>query len=464
MTTNVHPTSSELLMALHEPDQAISTLEHLDECLACRVRLSRLRHASELAVPTDDSIQRIVEASTPLPELIADMVRGDKDREPQPAEVWRVGRNEALLVWVRRVFDDGVADVIPLVLDTGLADQESLLVAANATPLATETAAMVALRTHIHLDAFLNRIGSLDIDKDVTEVMTAVREGRKPSGVRVGPPIADDNDQRLEYRQALRDLLAELSPSVWLENQDDPEAIVEQEANEPAANHSSNGIDGIKAQLDERLLGVTCHNVEPQIVAVDHATRAVSVLKVVYLDAAVLVVMLRGRGLAEFPGDGRFIAACQQMAETERDADAVAIALPEDDCPTLLFTTADLRNAVELPGGAHKGPNASVEGYGLVDTLCKHFEGVVTSWEVAEPPNSRIGTRDLHQTVVRFASTSIEQIVAAGKRAHQPAKQAAWQGLPEDLGDRVANFVVALVNEESLDKAFLELALERLDD
>ena len=92
---------------------------------------------------------------------------------------------------------------------------------------------MVSLRTHIHIGAFLNKVGILDIRKDITEVMTAVREGRRPSGVRVGPPIDDDDDQRLEYRQALRDLLAELSPSAWLAAEDDPGADTEQTASEP---------------------------------------------------------------------------------------------------------------------------------------------------------------------------------------------------------------------------------------
>src|SRR3954465_6535623 len=130
MTTNVHPPSSELLTALREPDQATSTLDHLDACLACRVRLSRIRRASGLGPATADSLQRIVEASTPLPEVLANVISGSQDREPQPNDIWRVGRSEALLVWVRGVFTDGVADVIPLVLDVELADRESLLIGA----------------------------------------------------------------------------------------------------------------------------------------------------------------------------------------------------------------------------------------------------------------------------------------------------------------------------------------------
>lgn len=464
MTANVHPSSSELMAALREPDRAASTLEHLDECLACRVRLSRIRRASGPATASADSLQRIVEASTPLPEVLADVVSGGQDGEPQPNEIWRVGRSEALLVWVRRVFEDGVADIIPLVLDVELADQESVVVGADATPLAAETAAMVSLRTHIHTGAFINRVGILDIGKHVTEVMTAVREGRRPSGVRVGPPIDDDDDQRLEYRRALRDLLAELSPSAWLETQDDPRAGAEQRASEPTANRSPDEIDVIKTDLGERLRGVQCRDLAPHTVTVDAAVRATSVLKVVYLDTAVLVATLHGGSLTAFPETGAVAAACRKMTLIETDVDAVAVAISGGDWQTLLFTTAHMRSAFELPGGAYTGPTATLEGYGLVDTLCKHLEGAMTAWEVTERASNRIGRTDLHQIVARHASTSIGQITAEGKRARQVAKRTAWGSLPDELNERVARFVVAVVNKQAVDDALTELALETRDD
>ena len=464
MTANVHPSSSELLATLHEPDRAASTLEHLDECLACRVRLSRIRRASSPPTASADSLQRIVEASTPLPEVLADVVSAGRDREPQPNEIWRVGRSEALMVWVRRVFEDGVADVIPLVLDVELADQESVVVGADATPLATEIAAMVSLRTHVHTGAFLSRVGILDIGKDVTEVMTAVREGPRPSGVRVGPPIDYDDDQRLEYRQALRDLLAELSPSAWLEIQDAPGACAEQRASEPTANRPPDEIGVIKTDLGERLSGVQYRDLAPHTVTVDAAIRATSVLKVVYLDTAVLVATLHGGSLTVFPETRAVAAACQKMTLIETDADAVAIAIPRGDWQALLFTTAHMRSAFELPEGAYTGPTATLEGYGLVDTLCKHLEGALTAWEVTERASNHIRRTDLRQIAARHASTSIGQITAEGKRARQAAKRTAWGSLPNELDERVARFVVAVVNKEAVDDALAELALETRDD
>jgi hypothetical protein len=463
MTANVHPTSGELLAALHEPDRGAATLGHLDVCLACRVRLSRIRAASGFAPPSADGLQRIVEASTPLPDVLADILSNEQDGQPQPNEIWRVGRSEALLVWVRQVFDDGVADVIPLVLDVELADQESVLVSANATPLATEIAVIVPLRTHIHLGAFLNRVGSLDIGKDVAEVMAAVREGRRPSGVRVGPPIDEGDDQRLEYRQALRDLLAELSPSAWLETQDEA-GCSEQRASEPTVNRSLDEIDIIEMELGERLPGAQCRRLEPHTITVDAAIQATSVLKVVYLDTAVLVATLHGANLTAFPELVAVAAACQKLGLIETDIDAVAVTIPRNDWQALLFTTSYMRGAIELPTGVHTGPSATLEGYGLVDTLYKHLEGALPAWEITESAGNYIGRADVHQIAQRHASASIAQITVEGKRAHQTAKKTAWTSLPDELEERVAKFVVAIVNKKSMDDAWAELALEIPDD
>lgn len=211
MTANVHPTFGELGIAARDPERAIAILDHVGGCVACRVRLARISRDLGIVPPDNDSLQRVL--APPLPDGLGDLIRAERSGDPRPGEVWRVGRDEALLVWTRRVFDDGIADVVLLVLDVELADEESILVRVDATPLATEFAAMVALRTNIDLGAFINRIGDLDLYKEVNEVMIAVREGRRPSGVPVGPPIEDGNDRRIEYRQALRDFFSELIPT-----------------------------------------------------------------------------------------------------------------------------------------------------------------------------------------------------------------------------------------------------------
>jgi hypothetical protein len=464
MTAKVHPSSGELLAALSELESSHPTLEHLEECLACRIRMSRIRHAAGPVSASVNSLQRIVEASTPLPAVLTDIVLGGQHGNPEPNELWRVGRSQALLVWVRGVYEDGVADVVPVVLDVELSDDESIVLGEEATPLATELVAMVSLRTHIRVDAFLNRVGILDITEDVTELMTAAREHRRPTGVRAGPPIDDDDDQRLEYRQALRDLLAELSPSAWEASQEDGNPGAQQKLRPPSTDRSHHEIGDIKIQLGERLWGVQCRDVEPQIVTVDSAVYARSVLKVVYLDTAVLVSTLHGERLEAFPDTKIVAEACRKMTLIETDADAVAVAIPRDSWQTLLFTTAHMRSAFEVPSGAYRGPTPRLEGFGIVDTLCKHLEGVMPAWEVTERTGNLIGATSLHQVAARHASSSIGRITAEGKRALQPAKRTGFASLPGDLDERVAKFIVTVVNRGAVGDALAELNLESRDD
>jgi hypothetical protein len=464
VTANNHPLESELVAALRHPGENVATLGHLEDCLACAVRFARLQRAAGPVTASTNSLQRIMEASTPLPEALADLATASsEDVYPQPDEVWRVGRSEAVLVWVRQVFDDGAVDVVPVVLDIELADRESVIVGSEATPLATNLAAMVALRTHVHIGAFLNRIGHLDIHKEVSEVMTAVREGRRPSGVRVGPPIDDDGDQRLEYRQALRDVLSKLSPSTWLESQQDPETDPGQETQESSGDQLSEQIEHIKAELNERLPDLHCRESE-QVGITTGMWQTMSVLKVVYLDAAVLVAVFTNERLAEFPGAADVAKACMALRSYEPDVEAVAVCLPREDWPTQLFASAYMRPAFELPGGTRKGPAPTVQGLGIVDTLHKYFQDVMTPWEVTEPIDRRTGRVDYREIATRHAQASIAQVTAEGARAHQAAKKTAWQKLPDELEERVATFILAAVSGEALDQALAALVPEAADD
>jgi hypothetical protein len=459
MTTENHPLMSELVAALSRADGTASTLEHIDECRACAVRFSRLRSESGPVEPGHRSLEYILEGSTPLPDVLTDLVAVGRGDDPQPNEVWRIGLEEAVLVWVRQVFSDGVADVVPLTLDVDLADRESIIIGAERTLLATELSAMVALRAHVHTGAFLNCIDVLDIRKDVSEVMTAVREGRRPSGVRVGPPIEDSDDQRLEYRQALRDLLAELSPSAWIESQSGPEPSVDHEA----SGEFERRVAEVTDELSERMPDVKFRATEA--FAVERGGfRFRAVLKASGLATAVLVAFVGDENLRDFPDAAVSAEACVTMSSHEQDVDAVVIVIPSDDWQAQLFTGASMRRAVELPGGEWKDPVPALDGFGITDTLYKYFQGGSDPWEVPEEVGTRIESFDFHEVAAGHAQAAIVRINDSGRRARQSAKKAAWQNLPADLGERVAAFVAAVANGEAVDEALTEFAPEVLDD
>lgn len=184
---------------------------HLEQCVACRVRAARLWHAAAPTEPGSEAVSRILAASAPGPALPVGAAGARSPGPPRPGELWRAGREEALLVWVRRVLP-GAVDVLPVVLDVELADQESLLLPAGSTPLGVPLAVLAGVRAHVGLPALLQLAGFAGIAGQVREVMTAAMQGRAPAGVNVGPPITTAADQRIEYRQVIADLLADLAP------------------------------------------------------------------------------------------------------------------------------------------------------------------------------------------------------------------------------------------------------------
>ena len=465
MTAHVHPSSSELLAFIHEPGRATPAAEHIGNCLACRVRLSRLREITEPASADDGTFQRIVAASTPLPPNLADLVAPGDGKQPGPNEVWRVGREEALLAWVRRVFEDGVVEVVPLVLDVELADQHSVLIGADATPILTDMAALVALRTHLHPGALINYIGDLNISTEVAEIMTAVQENRRPSGIRVGPPVGSDFDQRLEYRQALRDLLAPLSPSSWPDDSDDDEPAYRDATHQTAQAFAGGDVGSVKTQLTERIDGIRIVDNSGQIVGAGPGARAESVFNVFHIDTTVIVAIITSDGdAAPRPDDAVLARTCDALLAGEPSANAVVIALDAPEWPAWLFSSSHLRTAHQLPNGGIVPPAPTFFDLGLVDALCKYLDGVGPAWQLLEEPASgAIGRSSIHQLATRHAARSIENIAQQGRLARQPAKKGTWTSLPKNLSGRIADFVTAAAADD-VEKAINDLLGETSGD
>ena len=205
------------LQELLGPAGSVEVAGHLTECIECRIRAARLARDAGVAVPSESSLSRILAADSRLaPALIATAGSGGEPSTPSPGELWRVGEDDVLLVWVRKVFD-GSVDVMPVVLDVDLADDQTLLLPANSSRLGLDLGVITSVRGHVHVDAFLSRIDDLGDNAlgQVAELMAATSEGRQAHGMPVGAPVYDPDDQRLEYQQALADLLADLGPAAW---------------------------------------------------------------------------------------------------------------------------------------------------------------------------------------------------------------------------------------------------------
>ena len=439
---NVHDHPSALaLAALQDGSQlALTIREHLTVCLACRVRASRLQHMAAPGDPSEDAVARILEASEPGPAVLARLTSVHDEGLPRPGELWRVGRDEALLVWIRRVLADAV-DVIPAVLDIDLADQESVILPTDSTPIGMSLALLTGVRGHVGLPAFLERVGYVEASAEVREVMSAAREGRVPQAVHVGPPIESGDDQRIEYRQVVADLLADLAPSRWA----DPDAA-------PVTGPGSDElVELLSRDLPGRHFGGMVSSMPLHRVSVHGEATLSTCARVAYLDTSVIVAILDGSRLEDALKIDAMAGACLEVARFEPDADAVAVASRFSSWPTVVLRIPQLRTAFETPRGDQVAPRLITEPLQAVDALAKFLDKQDTAWEVTEPATSRIENLNFEQLALESAAAAVAAVVKEGGRARTPAKQLAWTNLAEDSGPRIAASIIAITAGEPTD-------------
>ena len=449
MNIRDHPSALALAASQDESQEAATVREHLTVCLTCRVRAGRLRHMTAPGSPSDDAVARILQASVPGPSVLERLTTTHEDGSPRPGELWRVGRDEALLVWVRRVFAD-TADVVPAVLDIELADQESVVIPAHATPLGMPLALLTGVRGHVGMPAFLERLSSLDASAQVQEVMTATREGRAPQGVEVGLPIESEDDQRIEYRQVVADLLSDLGPSRW------PGPIADEV---PESDYDE--LCGLLSQeVPSRHYGARVSEVPFRPVQAYDTTSLWTCARVAYLDTSVIVAILDGTRLEEALLVAALATACLEVVRLEPDADAIAVTGKSPGWPTAVLGVPQLRTAYEAPRGVQVPPHLTVEPLPVIDALAKFLDTQVTAWEVTEPAAPKVQNLDIGQLALEAAVEAVNNVTAEGRRARTPAKQRAWTNLADELGSRIAASIISITTDKPTE-AVLDDLIER---
>jgi hypothetical protein len=493
-----HPTSDQLLdLVLAEPidqdgPEAVGDVElvesgefaavraHLSDCVACRVRFTRLQRAGEFEGPSESVLSHLIADSPVLTEDVRTFISTVSRDSVEPGEVWKVGVDDAVLVWVRRIVNRSTIDVIPLVFDTAMADNESILIAADRTPLAMPLAALTSIRIQIHADTFVNKIGNLDIAEPVEAVLAASRSAQPHRVEGVGLPIEDRDDPRIEYRQLINDILSDLTPVVYAErckaeadqhitpaervrrrieagttpgadtshvDSVDAGRVEDTDASSPATIHDFGAIfDKIQTDLIERLDPTAlCHRCNELSEHTDHG-QFTALLKVHYIDASVLVVLYEHdrQGLPE-PWQAAIGVA--SMLQIEVDVHGVAVASQNNLDESILMTRADLRPALLLPHGTWSKATATITGHSLVETLMKFLDGEPAAWDLFERAETRLPEFDL-ETVARGHATTVLGEVRKSGSMSQPAKKQSWTNMNDEVIDVVSAFVAAARNSE----------------
>jgi hypothetical protein len=456
MSVYDHPSTLELAAARDDPAAAEAIQPHLATCVACRVRAARLWHTEMPGEPDEDVVTRILEASSPGPAILASFTGGRDLGLPRPGEIWRIGRDEAMLAWVRRVFEDAV-DVIPAVLDIELADQESVFVPAESTPLGMPLALLTGVRTHVGMPALLQRIGYVNAFTQVNEVMAATREGRPPQGIQAGPPIDTKDDQRIEYRQLIADLLSDMAPDRW---PDDPMPDAGQ-SDSNSFREAARIIDILTVELPVRHSGAQVSPMAPVESWLGPGITLYGCTRVTYLDTSLIVAVLDGQDIGDAIQSTTVLAdACLALARIEPDVTAIAITTGGAERPAIVLKVADLRTAFEAPSGRKVPPRLAREPLPLIDALAKFLDRQVTAWEVTEPVAGQILAIELRDVASQSASEAVTNIIAAGKRALTEAKKRAWTHLPDDLAAQITESISAIMANEPIDDV-LDSLIER---
>jgi len=419
----------DVLRAGASADHAV----HLAECVECRVRAARMAGAGGLTVPSDSALALITDSRARIGAAIAAAaLPAPGGGPPQAGELWQVGADEALLVWVRKVLD-GVVDVLPVVLDVDLADDQTLLLPASATPLDLDLAVVTPVRAHVHPGVFLSRVAALgaQVAEDVAEVMTAAREGRPGENVSVGPPVVDADDQRIEYQQTLADVLADLGPAAWARRQ------------ERALGDSTAEPELYRLVARELVLRHPCtvHESLPVLAVLPGGSLLRAVARIGYADTSVLLTLLPNWP-AETPGD--LASACRRLVVQEPGAAAVAVCGSAPHHLTAVVDASDMRAAYESPSGRLGAPRYRMEPMHVIDALHKYLETHVPVWEDVDSEVSVTAT-DLAAAARAAAAAAVADLSAQGRRAVTPAKKQAWSELPAGTAEALAQVVDRLV-------------------
>jgi hypothetical protein len=289
----------------------------------------------------------------------------------------------------------------------------------------------------------LQRLGALHVEAQIGELRRARREGRLPdTNVPTGPPIESADDQRLEYRQLLADLLADLSPEGFAEASPKP------------AEQSDDGVD--LHELSERLRDLTwrrasCHVRQAGLdhVSVDAAHELLVAAVVEEFDRAVLVTVLTGAAPSSTQFSPRVADACGILLNRYPDADDIAVTIADADWITVIVAPPFSHSAVEVPSGIAAGPRVVSQSLPVVDALTKHFEGKTARWDETERVRLNGTLANLHQLAQDAAQAAVDQVVREGRRAIIPAKKAAYTALDPHTVSMVTEMIDAIVSERA---------------
>lgn len=413
-----HPTASQLAPGTAGDVTRADVQEHVTGCLRCRVQSARVEAAGRQRA-TGSALTALRASSPELPERLMTALRHAASRdtaEPAAGQLWRAGGGAtgrppgtALLVWIRRVHGTTAA-VLPVVLDTDMADEDTLLVDPAASPLGTDLAVLTSVDVDIRVEALTTLIGPLPIDADVAAVR---RRDTGPDAPHTGTPIARVDDQRIEFRQVVSELLHSLG-------EDPPDEDLDEDANPLAL------LDALRdlSYYEHGLRVESVERPEPTYTGDDHVLHPIAVVH--HLSACVLVVAISGPSPVAALGGPHVARACAPLQHAFPEADSIAVCAVSPDWLSLMLGFGDTTTAIGTPSGRPAPARAPGEPLDLVTALRKHFDGARGIWDDTAPVRFDDVPSALHQAgqVAKDAARrAVDAVRREGGRAVIPSKR-----------------------------------------
>lgn len=384
-----HPLDADLLDLVEGAltPEAISAVEaHLAACVLCRIKYQRLSGEPL----TDGDLNDVDRAHTDLGPIDLDKAGIPRfrpvdsvDASPEtaaPGELWLTAGDEAVMVLLRQILDPSLSLVSPVTFDVEAADDGTVVLDADASPLGLPLAIHDGTTVRLPLDVLHSRV----VPARTVDLLT-VTVG--DPGVRRGGPLDGPADPRHEVRQHLADRLLALSP----------------------------GFGPVQDQLEDlRHGGAT---VEELATPAGCPDGWLGLARILERHLSILVVGTPAGLITE----SDYVAA--RGVAVRWHASALVVCAPGDGTVDL-YTPKGLYDAMQVPLG-HRAPEPTVSGLDLIDTVRK-FLDLHPLWHVPAASETRpVPSVDVSELLDRNGRVATADL--ADRRVRGTDKRTAYQ-------------------------------------
>lgn len=449
MNAEAHLTDVELAMVADATAQeavAESALRHLDDCVLCRLRLS-YDHGSANPVARGGDV-----TTAPIPEALRVGLSSREDYSAaEIGELWQLASEDTAVLGMIINVERSHALIVPVTFDPDMADEYTVIVDVDDSPLDLQLAIWAGLSTPVPLQALRCRVadlsGVLDI---VSATISAYRDATTAEGVRVGTAV-HILEARFVYRDELVNTLEFIAHSLTSGSPPSPAA-------DGALDRSAQGLEEQDADtIKRRLKEVDAVDVLYDLYG-ETFSSALDPLRplcvVTILDARVRVLLAEGvTSPAELDSGG--MPEAVRVASLFRDCDLVAVVVPDEYLHTIVLNAADVGGAYTIPEGGRSEPNWHVDSaQPFEDALGRLAEWYAPSNlgfradEVAISPGDATAP-EVDEIAERNASAAIES--RRGSRAQIVEKQAALESLSDTDAQVITHAVIEIAHGRSSD-------------